>query len=175
MRGNKGITIVALVIIVILLLILGGISTGTGGNLIKKTRLENLKTNMLLVKVKAKEYVENANFNLGTMFEKLTDETERNNRIQKAKEELKGEDVTNTISSYNINVNDTSENVYYYKLNTQTLLDIGLSNLESDEKQGWYIVKYDIVNTEVEVYNTKGFENNSTKYYSLGELENIEI
>lgn len=175
MRENKGITIVALVIIVILLLILVGVSTGTGGNLIKQTKLENLKTNMLLIKVKAKEYVENANFNLGTAFEKLTDETEKNNRIQKAKEELKGEDVTSTISSYNINVNASSENVYYYKLDTQELLDIGLSNLKSDEKEGWYIVKYDIVNTEVEVYNTKGFENNSIKYYSLSELENIEI
>ena len=90
MKENKGITMVALVIIVILLLILVGVSTGTGGNLIKQTKLENLKTNMLLIKVKAKEYVENANFNLGTTFEKLTDETEKNNRIQKAREELKG-------------------------------------------------------------------------------------
>lgn len=175
MKENKGITMVALVIIIILLLILVGVSTGTGGNLIKQTKLENLKTNMLLIKVKAKEYVENANFNLGTTFEKLTDETEKNNRIQKAKEELKGEDVTSTISSYNININDSSENVYYYKLDTQTLLNIGLSNLKSDEKEGWYIIRYDIVNAEVEVYNSKGFEGNNTKYYSLSDLQNIEI
>ncbi|MCI8617716.1 MAG: hypothetical protein HFJ60_05720 [Clostridia bacterium] len=175
MKENKGITMVALVIIIILLLILVGVSTGTGGNLIKQTKLENLKTNMLLIKVKAKEYVENANFNLGTTFEKLTDETEKNNRIQKAREELKGEDVTSTISSYNININDSSENVYYYKLDTQTLLNIGLSNLKSDEKEGWYIIRYDIVNAEVEVYNSKGFESNNTKYYSLSDLQNIEI
>ena len=175
MKENKGITMVALVIIIILLLILVGVTTGTGANLIKQTKLENLKTNMLLIKVKAKEYVENANFNLGTTFEKLTDETEKNNRIQKAREELKGEDVTSTISSYNININDSSENVYYYKLDTQTLLNIGLSNLKSDEKEGWYIIRYDIVNAEVEVYNSKGFESNNTKYYSLSDLQNIEI
>jgi len=175
MKENRGITIVALVIIIILLLILVGVSTGTGGNLIKQTKLENLKTNMLLIKVKAKEYVENANFNLGTTFEKLTDETEKNNRIQKAKEELKGEDITNNISSYNINVTGATEYVYYYKLDTQNLMDIGVANVSSNEKDGWYIIKYDIVTTEVEVYNTRGIENNNTRYYSLNDLQNIEI
>ena len=76
---------------------------------------------------------------------------------------------------HNININDSSENVYYYKLDTQTLLNIGLSNLKSDEKEGWYIIRYDIVNAEVEVYNSKGFESNNTKYYSLSDLQNIEI
>ena len=64
MKKNKGITMVALVITIVLLLILAGISIGTGGNIIKRTELENLKTGMLLIEVKGKEYVENANFNL---------------------------------------------------------------------------------------------------------------
>ena len=80
MKKNKGITMVALVITIVLLLILAGISIGTGGNIIKRTELENLKTGMLLIEVKGKEYVENANFNLGTGFEKLTDETEKSKR-----------------------------------------------------------------------------------------------
>ena len=89
MKKNKGITMVALVITIVLLLILAGISIGTGGNIIKRTELENLKTGMLLIEVKGKEYVENANFNLGTGFEKLTDETEKSKRIDAAKSKLK--------------------------------------------------------------------------------------
>ena len=68
MKKNKGITMVALVITIALLLILAGISIGTGGNIIKRTELENLKTGMLLIEVKGKEYVENANFILVCIF-----------------------------------------------------------------------------------------------------------
>ena len=80
MKKNEGITMLVLVITVILLLILSGISINTGNNIIKRANLENLKTNMLLIEVKGKEYVENGNFNLGTSFDKLTDENEKNKR-----------------------------------------------------------------------------------------------
>ncbi len=173
MKENKGITMISLIIIVLILLLLVGISVNTGNNIIKQSQIENLKTNMLLIKVKGKEYVENANFSLGTAFEKITDETEKNNRIEKAKSKLEGEDITNSISSYNINVTADAENVYYYKLDTQNLLDMGITNVESDEKKGWYIIKYDVVNSEVEVYNTKGIEKENTKYYALNEIQNL--
>lgn len=173
MKKNKGITMISLVIIVVILLILVGISVNTGNNIIKQSQIENLKTNMLLIKVKGKEYVENANFKLGTAYDKITEETERNNRKEKAKEELKGEDITNTISTYNIGISETAENIYYYKLDTQNLIDIGITNVESSEKAGWYIIKYDIVNAEVEVYNTKGIEKENRKYYGLNEIQNL--
>lgn len=182
MKNNKGITMIALVITIVVLLILAGISIGTGNNIIKQSNLENIKTNMLLVKVKAKEYVENANFNLGTAFDKVTDENEKNARIEKAKAELKGKEITD-ISIFNTNTNisqeelttDNSNYIYYYKLDSQNLTDMGISNVKSDEKNGWYIIKYDIKNIEIEVYNTKGFENNETIYYSLTELQNIDV
>ena len=182
MKKNKGITMISLVITIIILIIIAGISIGTGNNIIKQSDLENIKTNMLLVKVKAKEYVENANFNLGTAFDKVTDENEKNTRIAKAKAELKGEEITD-VSMFNENINiseeqltaDNSNYIYYYKLETQNLIDMGLSNVKSDEKNGWYIIKYDIKNVGIEVYNTKGFENNETLYYSLNEIQNLNI
>ena len=96
MKRNNGITMVALIITIILILILAGIPIGVGSKVIKQSELENLKTNMMLIKVKGKEYVENANFNLGTTFDKITDENEKNSRIEKAKEKLKGEEVTSS-------------------------------------------------------------------------------
>ena len=64
MKKNRGITMVALVITIVVLLIIAGISIGAGNNAIKNSKLENLKTNMLLIEVKAKEQIENAKFRL---------------------------------------------------------------------------------------------------------------
>ena len=179
MKENKGITLVALVITIVVLLILAGISIGKGSNIIKSSQLENLKTNMLLIKVKAKEYVENANFQLGTNFERATD---KDTRILNAKSELQGEEITDS-SIFNDGINISQENltkdnlnyIYYYKLNTNNLADMGLSKVESDEKNGWYIIKYNIKNLEIEIYNTLGFGNNGSKYYSLTELQNVNL
>lgn len=177
MKNNKGITMIALVITIGLLLILAGISVGTGGKIIKQSELENLKTNMLLIKVKGKEYVENANFKLGTGTEE-----EKNAHIEQAKKELVGEELKDgnifegntNISTENI-ITDNTSYIYYYKLTTKQLEDIGISNINSDEKNGWYIIKYDIKNIEVELYHTKGYENEKTKYYSSKEIENLSI
>lgn len=179
MKNDKGITMVALIITIVILLILSGISINAGNNIIEQSELENIKTNMLLIKVKGKEYVENANFKLGTNFESATD---KEGRITAAKGELKGEEITD-ISIFNENINisqeqlstDNTNYIYYYKLTTQNLADIGLPNVISDEKNGWYIIKYDIKNVESEVYNTQGFEKEESTYYSLNELQNIEI
>ena len=176
MKKNKGITMVTLVITIVILLILAGVSIDLGSNVIKKSELENLKTDMLLIEVKGKEYLENANFNLGTTIDTV-EEQEKNNRIQKAKEQLKGEEIKDD-SIFNGNINITLENIttdntnyiYYYKLTTQNLIDIGVPKVKSDEDNGWYIIKYDIKNVKIEVYNTKGFENGETKYYSLTEV-----
>lgn len=176
MKSNKGITMIVLVITIIILLVIVGISIGTGGNVIKQTQLENLKTNMLLIKVKGKEYVENANFNLGTKFSEASEE-EKASRIEKAKSELKGEEIQEiSMPGQNINISeDNAQNIYYYKLTTQDLTNMGLTNLKSDDKDGWYIIKYDVANEQVEIYNTKGFKVENKTYYALNEIEDLEL
>ncbi len=179
MSNNRGITIISLVATIAIISILVGISIKTGNNIIKETELENLKTDMLLIKIKGKEYVENANFKLGANIETASD---KETKILNAKDELKGKEITN-INEFGNNLNITSETlssdnsnyIYYYKLYKQDLMDIGISNVNSDEKNGWYIVKYDIKNIQVEVYNTKGFEEGEQRYYSLNEIQNLEI
>ena len=176
MKENKGITMVTLIITIIVLVIVAGISIGTGNKIIKSSELENIKTNMLLIKAKGKEYVENANFKLGTNFEKATDQE---NRLTTAKVELKGEEIKDSsIFDGKISIDISEENkknIYYYKLTTQNLVEMGLSNVKSDEKNGWYIIRYDLINVEVEVYNTFGFERDGDKFFSLTELQNLNI
>lgn len=182
MEKNNGITIVSLIITIIILLILAGISIGTGNKVIKSSELENVKTNMLLIKAKGKEYVENANFKLGTNFDNLTDPKDKQKRITAAKKELKGEEITDpNIFNQNMGItqetiaNDNANYIYYYKLRENDLNDMGLSNVKLDERNGYYVIKYNIKNVEVEVYNTQGFERDGKIYYSLSELQNLNI
>ena len=183
MKKNKGITMVALVITIVLLLILVGISIGTGGNIIKRTELENLKTGMLLIEVKGKEYVENANFNLGTRFNELKDETEKSKRIDEAKSKLKGKEITDasqlpetfeiTTDQFNNEKNEKLE--YYYELSDYDLEDMGMANEETKNIKGDIIIKYGIKYNTVEVYNTQGFTKDDKTYYKLSDLRNLEV
>ena len=178
MEKNKGITMIVLVITIALLLILAGISIQGGSSIIKRADLENLKTDMLLIKVKGKEYVENANFNLGTSFDKLTDETEKSKRIGMAKSKLKGTEIQNAseLSKFGVTSDQFEQEKnnlnLYYTLSTSDLEEIGMQDVSS---KGQYIIKYNIKDMTIEIYNTQGFENGDKTYYSLSELENLEI
>lgn len=162
---NRGITLASLVITIIVLLIIAGISVYSGTDIIKRAKLEELKTNMLLIETKAKECVENANFKLGKI-DNLSDD-EKINRINEAKKELKGIEIT---EADNINIEPSDYNYYYYKLTEDNLKDMGLSNIKLSDTDELYIVKYDIQNAKVEIYNTKGYEGK----YSLTDIEQIE-
>lgn len=163
---NRGITLASLVITIIVLLIIAGISVYSGTDIIKRAKLEELKTNMLLIETKAKECVENANFKLGKI-DNLSDD-EKINRINEAKKELKGIEITEA-DNINIEPSDYNNN-YYYKLTEDNLKDMGLSNIKLSDTDELYIVKYDIQNAKVEIYNTKGYEGK----YSLTDIEQIE-
>lgn len=174
MKKNRGITMVALVITIVVLLIIAGISIGAGNNAIKNSKLENLKTNMLLIEVKAKEQIENAKFRLGTSFDKATEE-EKTNRVNTAKTEFIGEEIVDG-NIFNNNIKeDNTNNIYYYKLSTQNLMDMGLKNVKSDEKDGYYIVKYDLKNSTIEIYNTEGFDDEGNVVYSLTDIKQVRL
>ncbi len=170
-RENKGITMVTLVITIIVLLIIAGIGIYSGTGTIKKAKLEELKTNMLLIQAKAKEYVENANFKLGTKIDDAQ-ETERDDRIGKAKAELKGEEIEKSDISDIIREKEEDEGnyIYYYKLTEEQLKEIGLSDVKSSMQNGEYIVEYDIKKAQVEIYHTKGYNGK----YSLTDIEEIK-
>ena len=70
---------------------------------------------------------------------------------------------------------DNTNNVYYYKLSTQNLMDMGLKNVKSDEKDGYYIVKYDLKNSTIEIYNTEGFDDEGNVVYSLTDIKQVRL
>ena len=142
-KNNKGITLIALTITIIILLILASITIYSGKESIKKAQLESLKTNMLLIKAKAKE---------------------------EAKNELKGKEANaSDYSKQNITINGGE---ILYKLTSDNLKEMGLKDVKLGSNEE-YLVKYNIKDVTVEVYNTSGYENNGTTVYSLSELEKI--
>ena len=141
-KNNKGITLIALTITIIILLILASITIYSGKESIKKAQLESLKTNMLLIKAKAKEYVEQASFKNGVNKSEISEE---------AKNELKGKEANaSDYSKQNITINGGE---ILYKLTSDNLKEMGLKDVKLGSNEE-YLVKYNIKDVTVEVYNT---------------------
>ena len=162
---NKGITLVALTITIIILLIIAGISINIGGNMIKKANLEAIKTNMLLIQAKAKQYVEEANFKMG--------KNPDNEKIQSVRTEIyidkaKLDVATNEIKN---KINVTGDNFYVLTKdeNKDTYSEWGLNKIELEDNED-YVIGFDENNLTVEVYNTLGFNGK----YSLTDIDQIE-
>ena len=174
-RNERGITLIALGITIVVLVILAGITIHAGTESIKKAKLEGLKTNMLLIETKAREFVENASFDLGIDPENATDEMKI-----KAQSELSGEDKGTLVTASDSMINQLltigisqmdiiNENVY--KLTTENLEKMGINDVESNDKEGWYVIVYNIDDTTAEIYHTAGYNGK----YSLTDIEQIEL
>ena len=64
-KKENGVTLIALIVTIIILTVIASIAIYSGSDTIKKAKLEEIKTNMLLIEAKAREYVEDANFKMG--------------------------------------------------------------------------------------------------------------
>lgn len=174
-NNQKGVTLLVLIIIISVLLILAGIIVYAGVGSIKKENLEGLKTNMLLIQTKAKEFVENASFDLGINPENATDEMKTN-----AQNELNGIDKGTLVTSsdslknelMNIGISETDINEgKVYKLSTENLENMGIKDVESNSEEGWYVIVYNIGDTTAEIYHTIGYKGK----HSLTEIEQINL
>lgn len=123
------------------MLILLGVGVHFGGDAIKKAKLEDIKTDMISIKTRAKIIADEHNYN--------DDET------------LPGDLVTDPQILNKLQIDAEKE---VYKWDRNTLDDQGLSKVEADE----YIVYYDLDNpNNCEVYYKDGFDG----AYSLTQLE----
>jgi len=131
LKMEKGITIIALVITIILMMILVGVGISMGGDAIDKANLEDIKTDMISIKTRAKIVAEQYNFN---DIEALVGSTITDEEAQKIGQE-------------------NSEKLR--KWSSSDLSNQGLSSIEGDK----YIVKYDLENpSNSEVYYLEGYE-----------------
>ena len=165
LKENRGVTLLALVITIVVMLIIAGIAVYTGTDTIKKAKLEELKTNMLLIEAKAKGLVEEVNFKIGLTkpedegYQTKKDSAEQEVYVNGAK--LKK--ATNISAPSSIPVSEC------YEVTQDAMNAWGLDGLELEEGE-YYLIKFDDTNATVEVYNTLGYDGK----YSLTEIDSIE-
>ena len=165
--NNKGITLVALVITVIVLLIIASIVVYTGTDTIKNANLQSLKTNMLLIEAKGREYVENASHELGVNPSEATEEMK--NRSASMLVGTKIENTDSLVSHLNI---DSKYSVY--KLSEEDLNNMGIRDITSNDEDGWYIIAYDVTGADVKIYNTEGIRvSDGTVKYCLDDIRDL--
>ena len=160
-KENKGITLVALVVTIVVLLIIAGIGINYGIDTIKRAQLEELRTNMLLIEAKAKEYVEEANFKMG----KSPDDAK--------KAEVRQEvyvDTAKLLPSTNVSAPPSIPVSECYLVTEDTMKSWGLEDIKLEDGEE-YLIKFDDTNATVEVYNTLGYDGK----YSLTDIDNLEV
>ena len=147
LKSKNGITIIALVLTVIIMLILVGVTIKIGTNSIDESEKQDIITNMISIKTKAKIVKDKYNFkdidNL--VGESLIDDTEHTTIDVKA--EIPGEKLNKC-----------------YIWTQEDLNNQGLSSISSDKSE-FYVVCYG--DDEIEVYYSKAIDGK----YSLTELQ----
>ena len=169
LREEKGITIVALIITVIVLTILASISIIEGTKLIEKSEVENIVTNMITIKAKAKVIAEEVNAEVGN----LTDEEKQTKREDLYNENYKMKKgdislISNEIRS-NIDEEVTNGEYEYYQLTEETLEYMGLSNIKDTDN---YAVVYNKADySKLDIIYLPGIEYNGIIYYTVSKLQ----
>lgn len=160
MKENKGITIIALIITVIVMLILVSVTTKIGTGQIEKTKLEDLKATMLLIKGRAQIAIDKENFgedyNKDGMV-KLTDEAALPEEI------ANNYDLTKLKTTLDKLADKTNLYIWEQTAMDNNNIDVTITNTE------FYIIDY---NTR-EVYYSQGYKSGETTYYSLTDMQNI--
>lgn len=158
-KESKGITLISLIITIVVLSIIAGISINSGGKLIEQAQLEGLRTNMLLIQAKAKQYAEEANFKLGPSPDA--------SKLETIRAEVYGAVFLEKATEIQANENIPTSECYVVTQKTLELWKLNDIKLQEDE---YYLIKFDETNVTVEVYNTIGFEGK----YSLTDIDAIE-
>ncbi len=166
MKKNRvnGVTLVALVVTIMVLSIITGITVYSGKEAIEKAKIEELKTNMLLIEAKAKEYVEEVNFRFGISPEKKSDEEKEQIRqeIYVTKAQLQKAE---TADKTKLGI---SESAICYALTEDALESWSLDKIELTEGEK-YLIVFDETSAKVEIYNTMGYKGQ----YSLTEIDKM--
>lgn len=171
MKNENGASIIVLLIITVLIMIGVAVIVNYSKTMLEETKLQDLKTNMLLIQAEAKKGVEEVCFQTVNLDETKAEDLTKINEMKK--EHLEGiilteapEEVKNVVAQ--LPVEATTEQEYYY-LDEETLSNMGIKDYNK-EQSGYFLVKYDFSNTGVEVINTNGYNG----VHTLTELNELE-
>ena len=162
MKNESGKSILILVILTILIIIGATVIVNHAKQMLKENEIQDLRTNMLLMQAEVKKGLEEVCFRTVNLDESKEEDLTKINEIKK--EFLEGiilKEAKTEVQEAIKNVPEFTfdENCYY--LNQETLTKIGIKDID-ELTDGYFIVKYDFSNADIEVINTKGYEGNFT-------------
>lgn len=158
MKKQNGVAIPILIIGIVIIIAIATVIVHYAKNMVEENRLQDLRTNMLLIQAETKKDLEKVCFQTTNLDNKKEEDLAKINEIKK--ENLKGTLVQGSEIEKSIPQEITiDENCYY--LDEKNLTEMGIKDLDSVE-YGYFIVKYDFSNITVEVMNTKGYEGKYT-------------
>lgn len=162
MGNESGKSIVTLVILTILIIIGASVIINYAKQMMVETKEQDLRTNMLLMQAEAKKGLEEVCFRTVNLNSTKDEDFAKINEIKN--EYLDGIILINSpeeVQEATKNVPEVGfdENCYY--LDENTLNEMGIKNI-TEEQYGYFIVKYDFSNANVEIINTKGYDGNYT-------------
>ncbi len=162
LKDKNGVTLIALVVTIMVLMIIAGIAIYSGREIIQDAKLESLRTNMLLIQAKSKEYVEEATFKMGIS----PDDSKKAEVRQEVYEQTAMLEKADNVPS-EFEISDTST---CYWLTKTAQDNWGLQDIELKDNEK-YLIKFDEQNQIVEIYNTLGFDGK----YSLTGINQIKL
>ncbi len=151
-KNSKGITLVSLVITIIILMLITSVTVYTGTNVIKQVTLQNVNTDMMLIKAKVKTMEEQAKFNKDNSNYKGTPliDVHDNKKIDKLVDEEIVEDITK-----------------YYLLSKEDLNSMGLEKIDIADG---YLVNYE----SEEIIYVRGLKKDDNMYYKLSDIKGLK-
>ena len=175
MKNESGKSIVILLILTILIIIGAVAVINYAKKMMEESKSQDLMTNMLLMQAEVKKGLEEVCFRTVNLNSSKQEDLTKINEIKN--QYLKGIILSNSpieVQEALKNVPDVviDENSYY--LNEETINEMGIKNIV-EEQDGYFIVKYDFVNANVEVINTKGANGRYTLTQIVEEIENTNV
>lgn len=162
MRNESGKSIVTLVILTILIIIGASVIINYAKQMLVQTKEQDLRTSMLLMQAEVKKGLEEVCFRTVNLDATKEEDLAKINEIKN--EHLDGtilsnspeevQEATKSVPEFTFD-----ENCYY--LDENILNEMGIKNI-TEEQYGYFIVKYDFSNANVEVINTNGYNGNYT-------------
>ena len=167
-KSNKGITMIALIVMIIIIGIITGITIYYGTDYIEKLKLEGIQTNMISIRAKAKGIAEKVNAETWT----LSGTDKENGRHNSYKDNYSMEFISKENEPQGIEQSPVASKEYEcYKIGKEALDKMSLDDIEDEEELVFYVLyeTNDFTNLDI-VYET-GIEYKGNMYYSLSKMQ----
>ena len=174
MRNESGKSIIILIIVTILIMIGASVLINYAKEMMKETKVQDLRTNMLLMQAETKKGLEEVCFRTVNLDEPKAEDLTKINEIKA--ENLDGIVLSNSPKEVQEAVKNVPEVTFdesCYYLDEETLNEMGIKDINADEF-GYFIVKYDFETTNIEVINTNGYDGNYTLTQIVEAIEGEE-